>query len=820
MSNDGDKISLKEEEGEVSRTNVAVLPSFDSILTRLSHHADVSPAKTAISFLQTNGNSTPTISSSITYQTLNSAVEYLASRLLSLDDTKNNRLIPISLTRGDRVLLVYPPCSPYFLLTFLACIRAGLVAVPVYPPHPDRKDSVLAFVGIVRGCGAKVALTNGEYSHAKRLVGMKNVFMNKSRNAKTSSWPEELVWVVTDNEPLKNPIDVELVGNHPESHEIAFIQYTSGSTSAPKGVILTHGNLAHNLHIITNELKADTDTIVVSWLPQYHDMGLIGSLLGVLYCGGSGYYMSPIAFLQRPMGWLEAVSEYRGTHLQAPNFAFGLTARKFDPDEYCSVLGGDAIVTQRKGKVVKTLDLSCTKHIVNGAEPVTEKSMEAFRKAFSPYGLPDGVIYPTYGLAEHTVFVCSGGNGVIAVMKKELEEENRVVVVDDTKSTNNHGTLHFAGCGFPSTQSVDVRIVDPPRSLSLPEGHVGEIWINSPSKALGYYGKSELETRFDFHSFLADEMGNTHEMSRSSGGYLKSGDLGFLYQKQLYICGRIKDLIIVGGRNHYPQDIEATAEDLVAEHVRPGCSAAFSLDVKPGKMGDDATIVLVMELREPLPKKDAYEEIVDAIQTEIIREHSLSLSCIIFVKQKTLPKTTSGKIMRSKTQQAFVGKALQEVYRKDFSTRGDNSENGSGTCHTENGTIEMTQKKQPEPKQGTDLTPAQIRDLSKPEIRNMILDAISQLTNADKATIKDTAPLISLMDSVTLAQLKGLLEGRFAVKPMSDAYLFQDSTTVKKLVEIVKVGAVNDDSGEGQAGGAYNAVGSSGGPGCCGCIIM
>lgn len=819
MSNDGDKISLKEEEGEVSRTNVAVLPSFDSILTRLSHHADVTPAKTAISFLQTNGNSTPTISSSITYQTLNSAVEYLASRLLSLDDTKNNRLIPIPLTRGDRVLLVYPPCSPYFLLTFLACIRAGLVAVPVYPPHPDRKDSVLAFVGIVRGCGAKVALTNGEYSHAKRLVGMKNVFMTKSRKAKTSSWPEELVWVVTDNEPLKNPpsIDVELVGVHPESHEIAFIQYTSGSTSAPKGVILTHGNLAHNLHIITNELKADTDTIVVSWLPQYHDMGLIGSLLGVLYCGGSGYYMSPIAFLQRPMGWLEAVSEYRGTHLQAPNFAFGLTARKFDPDEYCTVL---AIVTQRKGKVVKTLDLSCTKHIVNGAEPVTEKSMEAFRKAFSPYGLPDGVIYPTYGLAEHTVFVCSGGNGVIAVMKKELEEENRVVVVDDTKSTNNHGILHFAGCGFPSTQNVDVRIVDPPRSLSLPEGHVGEIWINSPSKALGYYGKSELETRFDFHSFLADEMGNTDEMSRSSGGYLKSGDLGFLYQKQLYICGRIKDLIIVGGRNHYPQDIEATAEDLVAEHVRPGCSAAFSLDVKPGKMGDDATIVLAMELREPLPKKDAYEEIVDAIQTEIIREHSLSLSCIIFVKQKTLPKTTSGKIMRSKTQQAFVGKALQEVYRKDFSTRGDNSENGSGACHTENGTIEMTQKKQPEPKQGTDLTPAQIRDLSKPEIRNMILDAISQLTNADKATIKDTAPLISLMDSVTLAQLKGLLEGRFAVKPMSDAYLFQDSTTVKKLVEIVKVGAVNDDSGEGQAGGAYNAVGSSGGPGCCGCIIM
>ena len=795
-------------------------PSYpwDSTLKKLSHHADVMPHKTALAFLQTSGNNTPTISSSMTYQKLNFAVEYLASRLLppEVEDDPKKALVPIPkdqppLAKGDRIMLVYPPCSPHFILAFLACIRAGLVAVPVYPPHPGRKDSISAFVGIARGCGARVALTNGEYAQAKRLGKMKNAFMSKIKSKKTegeedsdaATWPEELIWVVTDREPLANPPAIfPKTESTPEPHETAFIQYTSGSTSAPKGVTLTHSNLAHNLYIITDELDASPETKVVSWLPQYHDMGLIGSLIGVIYCGGSGYFMSPIAFLQRPIGWLEAVSEYRGTHLQAPNFAFGLTARKFNPEEYYNGLGG--VTVNEDGKHVKPLDLSCLKHVVNGAEPVTEKSMGSFEKAFSPFGLPDGVIYPTYGLAEHTVFVCSGGKGKIAVKKKDLEEENKVVLVEETgESSKGEGIIHFLGCGFPTNQNVDVRIVDPVRRVALPDDTVGEIWINSPSKALGYYGKNVKETKADFHALLE----NMKETSEKFGGYLRSGDLGFLHKEQVYICGRIKDLIIVGGRNHYPQDIEATAEDVASEHVRPGCSAAFSIGFKSGDMGDYEDVVLAMELKEPLPKAIKRESIVDTVRAEIFKEHSLSLSCVVLVKSKTMPKTTSGKIQRSKAQQAFLGRSLQEVYRKEFST-GDVADFGF---------VEIKEEKQSTPSPVKDLTPTEIRALDKPSIRKMLLDSISQLASIETSSIKDSAPLNTFMDSVTLAQLKGLLETQYAVKPMSDAYLFNDSTTVKKMVEVIKVGVAKDDSREGDSGAARAG---GGGPLCCGCTVM
>ncbi|KAL9188579.1 hypothetical protein ACHAXT_006957 [Thalassiosira profunda] len=794
-------------------------PSFpwDSTMKRLGKHAEYTPHKTAIAFLQTNGNATPTVASSMTYQKLNYAVEYLASRLLPPESDgepdPKKLLVPQPkdqppLARGDRVLLVYPPCSPHFILGFLACLRAGLVAVPVYPPHPDRKDSVAAFVGIARGCGARIALTNGEYAHAKRLGKMKSAFLSKMKKRKPDAdedevrWPEELLWVVTDREPLQNPPAVfPKVEGTPEPHETAFVQYTSGSTSAPKGVMLTHANLAHNLYIITDELDANADTKVVSWLPQYHDMGLIGALIGILYCGGSGYYMSPIAFLQRPVGWLEAVSEYRGTHLQAPNFAFGLTARKFEKDGYYNGLGG--VTVNEEGKSVKPLDLSSVRHIINGAEPVTEKSIGAFQKAFEPFGLREGVIYPTYGLAEHTVFVCSGGKGKIAVRQKELAEENKVLVVEELGG-KSEGTVHFLGCGFPTNQNIDVRIVDPVRRESLPDGTVGEIWVNSPSKALGYYGVDVKETKREFHALLE----NMKASSEKFGGYLRSGDLGFLHKDQLYICGRIKDLIIVGGRNHYPQDIEATAEEVASDYVRPGCSAAFSVGAKISEQGEYEQVVLAMELKEPLPKAGKREHIADMVRAEIFKEHSLSLTCIVLVKPKTMPKTTSGKIQRQKSQHMYMTGKLEDVFKKEYSI-GDYANFGFLSDVEE----EKESGGEAGPKK-IELTPAELRALDKAAIQKLLVDSIAQLAGIDPASVKIGVALNSFMDSVTIAQLKGLLEGQFAVKPMSDAYLFKDSTTVKKLVEAVKVGEAKDDTGEGEA------PKSKDGPGCCGCVVM
>ena len=791
---------------------------WDSLTKRLQQNSQSLSNKTAVSFLQSTGDKTPTVSSSWNYHQLNSAVEYLAARLLPPEGSKSPPLIPIPsdqtpLQKGDRVLIVYPPCSPHFLITFLACLRAGLVAVPVYPPHPDRKDSLGAFAGIARECGARVALTNGEYANSKRLGQLKNNFMNKiskkSENADDddAKWPENLLWVITDKEPLQNPpAKFHQLEETPEPEDIAFLQFTSGSTSAPKGVALTHANLSHNLHVITNELKASNDTKVVSWLPQYHDMGLIGALLGVLYCGGSGYYMSPIAFLQRPMAWIEAVSEYRATHLQAPNFAFGLIARKFEPHRYCH--GTGAGTSNEDGKKMKPLDLSCLQHVINGAEPVTMKSINAFEEAFKPFGLPTepSVIFPTYGLAEHTVFVCSGGQGTIQVKKNDLEQDDKVVIAD--QSTDDEPTVTLVGCGFPQSQNIDVRIVEPVNRCLLSENRVGEIWVNSPSKALKYYGKDVTETKEDFHATIED----MKDDSNKCGGYLRTGDLGFMHKDQLYVCGRIKDLIIVAGRNHYPQDLEATAESIVSELVRPGCSAAFSISSKSAD--DYEQVMLAMELKEPVPKGDSLtsicESIANKVRSEIFKEHALALASIVLVKPRTIPKTTSGKIQRSKTRIAFINKSLQELFRKDFDGSETEALPSDQQVLTQPKTVTMTAIKK---------TPDEIRALDSKEIKAMLINCISEIAQLNKNEIKDNVAVSTFMDSLSLAQFKGLLENTFGVKAFSDEYLFRDTTTVKKLVSVVKAGSAVDD-GDGNGAVSVNTAVGSGSPGCCGCVVM
>lgn len=398
---------------------------------------------------------------------------------------------------------------------------------------------------------------------------------------KAVSWPESLNWISIDAIKGKSNKTSAVLPAEPIASDLAFLQFTSGSTSLPKGVMITHGNLGDNLFKITSELEADQKTIVVSWLPQYHDMGLIGSLLGILYCGGRGYYMSPLTYLQRPSMWIEAISKYRGTHIQAPNFAFKLTARKFNATNYANS--------------ETTLDLSCVKHMINAAEPVTEESIDAFCDAFCPLGFNKNVIYPTYGLAEHTVFVCSGGKQRLTLSKQALEIDG---VVKETSAAGNEEISRLIGCGYPAKQNVDVKIVDIETFNALNEDKVGEIWIRSDSKAAGYYKKS-FETKRDFCAMIGDNSVQSDSVNNSedvdtSVGYLRSGDLGFLHGGELFVCGRIKDLIIVGGRNYYPQDIEATAEASNAI-IRPGCSAAFTTDPISGQ---DEEVALILELRE------------------------------------------------------------------------------------------------------------------------------------------------------------------------------------------------------------------------------
>lgn len=671
-------------------------------------------------------------------------------------------------------MLVYPP-SLDFILAFIACLKLMVVPIPVFPPHPARYDSIVSFRNIVNSSGAKIALTNGEYQQAKKLGKIKEALKFRKASAGQQGWPEDLKWIVTDHHSTTSKKSPKIL--HPKTDDLAFLQFTSGSTSEPKGVMITHSNLSDNLTKITAELSASSDTVVVSWLPQYHDMGLIGSYLGVIYCGGSGYYLSPLTFLQRPVMWIEAISKYKGTHLQAPNFAFKLTARKF--------------ALSSRSYTKKNLNLSSVRHIINAAEPVTEEAIEMFMDTFAPFGLNKSVMFPTYGLAEHTVFVCSGGKQKLTVSKKELELEGIVQVLVDGEECGPE-TSRLIGCGFPSKQNVDVQIVDFETFQPLQEDQVGEIWIKSNSKAAGYYRK-DAETLKDFGAMLA--INGKVPKSNLNDGYLRSGDLGFMHKEELFICGRIKDLIIVGGRNYYPQDLEATAESC-DERIRPGCVAAFTVDPISGH---DEEVALLLELREVPDAKvldDECSKLANALKSLISKENACSISHVVILKPRTIPKTTSGKIARAWCRRAFLQNNLQEIFRINFSKinvsafeETDANENSvsppSESAHdsSEPGAVQAP----------TSVDPSIIRNMSRKEIKAKLVQDLARIISMPPSSISTNAGLATMMDSLSLSQFKGFLEINYAIKQLSDEYLFRENSNVNKLVEVVKIGYAVDD---------------------------
>jgi acyl-CoA synthetase (AMP-forming)/AMP-acid ligase II len=675
--------------------------------------------------------------------------------------------------------LVYPP-SLNFTIAFLACLKAGVIAVPVFPPNPVRRDSLQMFAVIVQACDATVALTDTTYQHQKKLVSIRDALqkwtlIQRRQRTNTPTWPESLTWITTDNKTttkLKSKTLPPLANNDETCRaQVAFLQFTSGSTSDPKGVMITHGNLAHNLHCITNELQATDDTIVVSWLPQYHDMGLIGSVLGCLYCGGTGYYMSPLSFLQRPMMWIEAISQWKATHLQAPNFAYKLTARKY-------------LENRNTNKTDPILDLSSVRHAINAAEPVDMESISTFYQTFGPFGLKK-VIYPTYGLAEHTVFVCSGGKQVLRLNKEKLESHGLVVIVDDE---TNENVSTMVGCGYPSNQGIDVQIVKNEISdtetgsnaTAVDEDIVGEIWIRSPSKAAGYYGKPE-ETSEDFHACLLGPDTDCDHASKEVEGYLRTGDLGFLHNGELFICGRLKDLIIVGGRNYYPQDIESTAESS-SDLVRLGCSAAFTID--PTQQGGEE-VALVMELKEIPSSKDissTCEPLANQVRSLINQDHSIGIYSIVFLKPRTAPKTSSGKIARAWCRKAYIAGTLNVVYKKSFKADVSSHVNNDQDLQL----IESNGNQ-------TTNDASSIRGMSKDAILKMLITDIARVGNVNANSIDKKASLLHMLDSLSISQFKGLLENNYAVK-LSDEYLFRETTTAMKLVEVVKLGYAPDDA--------------------------
>jgi len=523
---------------------------------------------------------------------------------------------------GDRVMLMYAP-GPDFVTAFFACLYAGVTAVPAYPPDPARlARTIPRLCGMVADAEPSALLTTSD------IDGLKGFLADDA--------PElaRLPWIATDNVPAGAEEHWRDPGSRTE--DLAFLQYTSGSTGAPKGVMLSHGNLLHNSAAISTAFRNEDDTTGVIWLPPYHDMGLIGGLLQPVFSGFPVVLLSPVQMLQRPMRWLNAISRYRGTVSGGPNFAFDLCVRKSTPQQR------------------EALDLSSWRVAFNGAEPIRPRTLRAFAEAFAPSGFDPEAFYPCYGLAEATLLVSGARERRPALARpfsRSSLREGRVealgaaapawTVTEPADSAEQPALL--VSSGQPAEDTL-VEIRDR-RGLPLPEGGVGEIWVHGPGVAGGYW----RQPTFSEVVFPTDTRGRR---------WLRTGDLGSLVDGELYITGRAKDLIVLHGRNHYPQDIETTAEASSAL-LRPGAGAAFGVDAD----GADAErLVLVHEvLPGPTPAAAELDAAAEAVLAAVAAEHGVRVARLVLIKPGSVPKTSSGKIQRRATRELYLSAGLDPV---------------------------------------------------------------------------------------------------------------------------------------------------------------
>lgn len=499
-----------------------------------------------------------------------------------------------SLTSGrDRVLLLYGP-GLEFIEAFFGCLYAGVVPVPTYPPRRIRSiDGWLPLAKIAADCQARLILTGGSIApmvvngirHVPSLVGV-HCLATDNLEAISSDWRLPAF----------------------DENDLALLQYTSGSTAEPKGVMVTHRAMMHNQRMIQVAFEHNERSRGVSWLPLYHDMGLIGSVLQMIFVGGSCVLMSSFVFLQRPFRWLRAISQYRADTSPAPNFAF----------DYCT----QWVTTEE----MAGLDLSAWTVAAIGAEPIHAATLHRFGEKFAACGFRREALYPCYGLAEATLFVTGGekGRGVyLANVDAGCQEKAQT----QSGSSGPSGTRELVGCGH-SWLGQETRIVDPESSIALPDDAVGEIWVRGPSVADGYWNRPE-ETGRVFRAHL----------STGEGPFLRTGDLGFLRDGELFVTGRLKDVIIFRGRNVYPQDIEQTVQS-VHPDLRRGFGAVFQCDRQ-----DLQRVVILQEVERGRKTLD-FAEVVDEIRQAVIGHHELVPDDILLVDAGSIPMTTSGKVQR------------------------------------------------------------------------------------------------------------------------------------------------------------------------------
>jgi acyl-CoA synthetase (AMP-forming)/AMP-acid ligase II/aryl carrier-like protein len=651
-----------------SASDFSPLP-FTDFVSVLRYHAITKAQQTAYIFLADG----ETESARLTFAQLDQRARAIAVQLQALN------------LQGQTALLLYPPSLDY-IAAFLGCLYAGVIAVPAYPPS---RHHVQRLTAIIEDAKSAIILSHTELAE-------------KLQSTADHTWTQQLPWLLTNETNMALAQQWQSPAICADS--LAFLQYTSGSTGDPKGVMISHGNLLSNQRTIQKNFQHQNTTKVVGWLPFYHDMGLIGNILQPLYLGGCAILMPPLAFLEKPVRWLRAISHYRADTSGGPNFAYDLCVNKITAE-------------QKAG-----LDLSSWSLAFNGAETVRGQTLARFSRAFAECGFRSQSFHPCYGLAEATLFVA----GVV--------KNQPTLLIDDAVS-----------CGQAGIGS-QICIVNPQTQTLCAEGQEGEIWCAGSSIAKGYWRKPELSVQI----FQAQIIDNKQY-------FLRTGDLGKREQGQLIITGRLKELIIIRGRNYYPQDIEFTLTAQIPELIAGACVAFSSFK------DAEEQLVIVAEITRHAIRQQQFTAILQAIRQHLTQQCELSASEIILVAPGVIPKTSSGKLRRLACKDLYQQKQLPSLVQKQPFTQAVAAMNQA------------------------DSTLLLLRDTlqnlpiqhATPLLSRFLLHKVAQLIKVDVATLATDLSLVAMgLDSLKIVELKHNLDSLTGKDVPLSLLLSDDSVAV------------------------------------------
>lgn len=653
-----------------------------TITARLEDLANNIPDKTAITFLLDEGRE-----------------ESMSYLMLTQRAMRVGSMLSMTHKPGARVLLLLPP-GLEFIIGFLGCVWAGLIAVPAYPPRLRRNSTILA--GIALDAGVSTVVCKQDISE-----DVLNFIDSNAQLREISCVHFENIDVFVDGP----------VGSFAAEDDLAYLQYTSGSTGNPKGVMISHGNVISNCDQISKATGLGKDSIFVSWLPHYHDMGLIGGILQPITLGARTILLPPAMVVQQPMRWLGAIDRFRATASGGPNFIF----------EQC--------VEFARNRDIGELDLSCWRIACVGAEPVRAATLNRFTDAFSKYGFRSAAFYPAYGLAEATVMVT--GESIESIGEFAGGRGNSAEFIEDGRPID---------CGT-SLDSETVSIVEPVRRELCPDGVEGEIWVSGPNVAKGYWGRPK-ETKETFQAQLS---------AASDLNYLKTGDMGFVQKGRLFITGRIKDLIIIRGRNIHPEDVEETVTESHID-LAPGLGAVFAV---PGDGVD--RLVVVHEIRRRSSINLA--EVADKIRRDIIFSHDVDVFSIIILRPGSIPRGTSGKVQRHLCRQAFLNDTLRSL--GDFR-------------HAEAVFPEF-----PSDTDGFDQPRRVGKGFSRDEISKGLIGEIERVAKVRSGSVLESSFISDVgLDSIGVLRVKNYIENVFEINLKSD--LFFSCVSIRDLVSVMQ----------------------------------